>query len=81
MATSILAVLAALVPFLIWLWKRKAAKNDDPKEQAQNRINALHNEIASDDEESSRLRVAGLLDRVRMRQSESDKLGQGSKPS
>lgn len=35
MTASILGLLAVIIPFAIWLWKRKAAKKDDPNEQTE----------------------------------------------
>ena len=33
MTLAILGLLGALVPFGIWLWKRRAARQEDPREQ------------------------------------------------
>src|SRR5437660_1626424 len=36
MITTILGILAALIPFAIWLWKSHAATQDDPWQQHEN---------------------------------------------
>ena len=70
MTAAILAILAALVPLVIVLIRRRIAKADDPKIQTEKRIEVLHKEIANDDEKASRLRIGRLLDRARLRHSQ-----------
>jgi hypothetical protein len=47
MATGILALLAALVPFVIWLIKRRVAVVDDPKTQHEKRYEKIDEGIAA----------------------------------
>jgi len=49
MATGILSILAALIPFVIWLWKRKAAQHDDPVAQHRARVAAIDRQLADAD--------------------------------
>ena len=45
MTASILAILAALVPFGIWLWRRKVARDSSPEEKRDE----IHKAIAKSD--------------------------------
>ena len=81
MSAPILAILAALVPFVIWLWKRRAARKDDPKRQTEKRVESIHHEIATHNETGANLRVDSLLTRARLHKAESDKRRQNHPPS
>ena len=58
MTASIIAILAALIPFGIWLWKRKAAKDDSPEAKRDE----IHKAIADGDADT----VNRLLDDLRL---------------
>lgn len=46
---AILSILAALVPFLVWVYKRQAAKHDNPILQKEKQDEAIDHAIATDD--------------------------------
>ena len=75
MTTAILGILAALIPFAIWLWKRAAAKHDDPAEQNENHRETIAKEILRNDETAANRSLDDDLDRLRSLQS--DRRGQG----
>lgn len=45
MTAAILSLLAALIPFVIWLWKRKAAKNEDPIQQHREKYEQIEKPV------------------------------------
>jgi hypothetical protein len=69
MITSILAILAALVPFVIWLWKRHARQEEDPYEQHLEHREQLAREIIQRDEALANRSLDDDLDRLRALQS------------
>jgi hypothetical protein len=71
MTASILAILAVLVPFVIWLWKRRDAKEDDPENQRQTRQAAIAREIVRNDETGANLSLDADLDKLRSLQGHS----------
>ncbi len=60
MTAAILAIVAALVPFAIWLYKRRAANNEDPYHQHELHREQIAKEIIHDDETSVRERFTNL---------------------
>ena len=46
MTAAILSLLAALIPFGIWLWKRRAAKRDDPIQQHRDACKEIQKPVA-----------------------------------
>jgi len=78
MTTAILGILAALIPFAIWLWKRAAAKHDDPAQQHENHREQIAKEIVRNDEASANRSLDADLDKLRSLQS--DRRGQNSPP-
>lgn len=56
------AILAALVPFIIWLCKRHAAKEDSPIIQNQNRYATIDADIASGNSVKASLHATADLD-------------------
>lgn len=76
MSAAILTILAALIPFLIWLWKRKAAESDDPINKRVKWREDAENEIAKDDEVGANVRINDALARFRMRKTQ----GNSSRP-
>ena len=64
MALSILGIIAALIPFVIWLWKRRAAKADDPLTKLQNRYEKIDSQIVSpkSPEQTAKMSAAGVDD-------------------
>lgn len=59
---GIITILAALIPFGIWLWKRSAAKADDPKTQNANRYEQIDQDIAKGDGTAAGVHGAADLD-------------------
>lgn len=78
MTTAILGILAALVPFAIWLYKRHAATQVDPQQQHENHREEIAKEIVRNDESSANRSLDADLDKLRSLQS--DRRGQGSPP-
>lgn len=78
MTASILTILAALIPFLIWLWKRRVAREDSPEEKQREWMRQAEREIASDDAGSASVRVNDALAELRMRRAARDSSGSGS---
>ena len=79
MTTAILGILAALIPFVIWLWKRHDAKTDDPWQQHENHREQIAKEIIHNDETSANRSLDADLDKLRSLQG--DRRGQDSPPS
>jgi hypothetical protein len=46
---GIITILAALVPFGVWLWQRHDAKVDDPKNQQKKRYETIDSDLAKGD--------------------------------
>jgi hypothetical protein len=69
MIASILAILAALVPFLIWLWQRHARREEDPYEKHIEHREELAREIIRHDEARANRSLDDDLDRLRALQS------------
>ncbi len=64
MTTAILGIVVALIPFAIWLWKREAAKHDDPAEQHEKAREAIAREIIHDDEAAANRSLDDDLERL-----------------
>ena len=64
MTTAILTILAALIPFGIWLYRRRAAENDDPQEQHEKHRAQIAKEIIRNDEASANRSLDDDLDRL-----------------
>ena len=78
MTTSILAILAALVPLFVWLIRRHLTHEDDPyTKHAENR-EQLAKEIIHNDETAANRSLDDDLDKLRALQS--DRGGQNSPP-
>jgi type VI protein secretion system component VasK len=69
MTAAILAILAALVPFLIWLWKRRDAREDNPQTQHDQKREQIAREIARSDEAGANRSLDDDLERLRNLQS------------
>lgn len=65
MTASIIGLLAVLIPFAIWLYKRKAAKSDDPHEQNTVRREAIAKQLFTRDGPSINGSLADDLERLR----------------
>ena len=50
MTLSIIAILAALIPLLVWFIRRQAARRDDPLNQKEKRHEEISRQIIHDDE-------------------------------
>jgi hypothetical protein len=73
--TAILAILAALVPLVVWLVKRKLTASDDRNTQLQRRREQIAREIVTGDERAAN---RGLDDDLhRLRDLQSHQRGQG----
>jgi hypothetical protein len=64
MTTAILGILAALIPFAIWLWKRHAATEDDPWQQHENHRETIAKEIIHNDEAAANQSLDADLDKL-----------------
>jgi hypothetical protein len=64
MIASILAILAAVVPFLVLLWKRHARREEDPYEQHIEHRAELAREIIQHDEGGANRSLDDDLDRL-----------------
>jgi hypothetical protein len=71
--TGLFKFLAVLTDLVSFVWKRKAAKNDDPVNKAEKWRNEVQNEIATDNEDAANARVTDALARFRMRPNSGDK--------
>jgi hypothetical protein len=49
MTTGIIAILAALVPFLIWLYRSHASAKADPKIENETRYAQINHDLAAGD--------------------------------
>lgn len=45
MITSLIALLVALVPFVLWLYKRRAARRADPLQQHRDRYQQIDRDL------------------------------------
>ena len=70
MTTAIVGILAALIPFAIWLWKRHAATQDDPWQQHEKHQEAIAKEIIHNDEAAANQSLDADLDKLRSLQSD-----------
>lgn len=64
MMTSILALLAALIPFGIWLYKKRAAQKTDPIEKHRERTSQIDSAIAERDSAAAGADSARDLDEL-----------------
>ena len=62
MTAAILTILAALVPFIVWLIKRQVTTNDDPKTQNEKRYEQTDADIGKGDGVQAGLHGADDLD-------------------
>ena len=69
MTAAILTILAALIPFGIWLYRRRAAENDDPQAQHEKHREQIAKEILRNDEASANRSLDDDLDRLSILQS------------
>jgi len=77
--SSILVILAALIPFVIWLIKNSAAKKADPAEQNQKRYEQIDSDIAKGDGVKAGVNGADDLDTLdRLQDRAGDKRGPNS---
>ena len=65
MTVAILSILAALIPFGIWLYKRKAARVDDPLKQIEEKKNETDRIIKNHDARALNLHMDAVLRRLR----------------
>lgn len=47
MTASIIAIIAAIVPFVIWLWRRKVAAKESPENNHVKRYETIDRDIIS----------------------------------
>jgi hypothetical protein len=80
MIASILAILAALVPFLILLWKRRARREEDPYQKHIKHREELAQEIIQRDEGGANRSLDDDLDRLRALQGHQRGSGDPSPP-
>ena len=78
MLTSIIAILAALVPLFVWLIRRHLTHEDDPATQHNEKREAIAKEIIHNDETAANQSLDADLDRLRSLQG--DRRGQSSPP-
>lgn len=64
MATSILAIVAALIPFAIWLLRRHMAKVSDPVQQKLKADEKINKAIVSGDEDAVNISINDSLRRL-----------------
>jgi hypothetical protein len=64
MISAALAILAALIPFLVWLWRRRDAKQDDPKTENAKRYEQIDQDIAKGDSNTATLHSSSALDEL-----------------
>jgi Flp pilus assembly protein TadB len=79
MITSILTILAALVPFVIWLWKKRDQQQSDPDENFKRRSEQIAREIVQRDPAAANRALDDDLERLHTLQSH--QRGAGSPPS
>lgn len=73
MATAIITILAALIPFVIWLIKRQVTTQDDPKTQNEKRYEQADADIARGDGVQAGVHGADDLDALdRLQNGKSD---------
>ena len=65
MTTSIIAILAALVPLFVWLIRRHLTHEDDPYTQHVEKREELAKEIIRNDETAANRSLDADLDRLR----------------
>jgi hypothetical protein len=70
MTLSLLTILAALLPFAIWLYKRHAAIEADPIQQYEEHREQIAKEILRSDEAAANRSLDDDLDRLRALQSD-----------
>lgn len=76
MTAAIIAIIAAVVPFAIWLWKRRAEKADDPQQQHRKRYEQIEKDIARRDSTGSTLHGGDDLDALdRLRRARDQRRG------
>jgi hypothetical protein len=65
MTAAILAILAAVIPLVVWLVRRSIEKSDDPKEQHRKRVESAESAIAKGDADALSANLASMLQRLR----------------
>ena len=65
MTAAILAILAALVPFVVWLERRRIEAESSPEEKQRDRIDAYEREIIENDERGANISLDDELERLR----------------
>ena len=78
MTATILTILAALIPFVIWLWKRAASRADDAWQQHEKHREQIAQEIIRDDQAAANRSLDADLDKLRSLQG--DRGGQNRPP-
>lgn len=61
---GVITILAALIPFAIWLWKRHAAVQDDPKTQQAKRYEIIDSDIAKAQSGAATVHASADLDEL-----------------
>jgi len=79
MTATILTLLAALIPFAIWLYKRASARKDDRQYRHELRRQQMAREVIRNDEAAANRSLDDDLDELRSLQS--DRRGQNRSPS
>ena len=79
MLTSIIAILAALVPLFVWLIRRHVTNEDDPANQRAEKRESIAKEIIRNDETAANQSLDADLDKLRSLQS--DRGGQNGPPA
>jgi hypothetical protein len=70
---GVFSFLTRVTELVTFVWKRKAQKNDLPETKDEQARNAIHREVAKDDEAAANVRIADSLFRLRMRKNAHDK--------
>ena len=69
MTASIIAILAAVVPFAIWLWRRKVAKDINPIEEYRKAVNENNTIIVKGDTDALNIKLESELNKLRVEDS------------
>ena len=78
MLTSIIAILAAAIPLIVWLIRRHLTHEDDPWTQHTEKREAIAKEILRNHETAANQSLDADLDKLRSLQS--DRRGQNNPP-
>ena len=72
MTTTILGILAALIPFGIWLYKRRAERKADPEQQRIERHETANKDLVDRDAETASAHGLADLDALERLQNRPD---------